>query len=70
MGLTSELVESLEQQLIGLAGRRSGAITWYPAEVCVLASLHGLPHGPVRDAILLQVLTPESEQNLTEGQLA
>jgi hypothetical protein len=70
MGLTSKLVASLEQQLSGGGGRRSGAITWYPAEVCVLASLHGLPHGPVRDAILRQVLTPDSEQNSTEVQLA
>jgi hypothetical protein len=27
----------------------------YPAEVSVVASVHGLPDGPVRDAILREV---------------
>jgi hypothetical protein len=31
-------------------------VTWYPAEVSVIASLHGLSDGPVRDAILRQVV--------------
>jgi transcriptional regulator GlxA family with amidase domain len=30
----------------------------YPAEVAVVASVHGLPDGPVRDAILREVLEP------------
>jgi bifunctional non-homologous end joining protein LigD len=51
-GLRREIVEDLEQRLAGLPGRRRGAITWYPADVSVVASLHGLPDGPVRDATL------------------
>jgi hypothetical protein len=35
---------------------RRGAVTWYPVDVTVLASLHGLPEGPVRDAVLREVL--------------
>jgi hypothetical protein len=36
--------------------RRRGAVAWYPAEVSIIASLHGLPDGPVRDAILRGVV--------------
>jgi hypothetical protein len=39
-----------------LPARRRGAVAWYPAEVSVIASVHGLPDGPVRDAILRQVI--------------
>lgn len=56
LGLRTELVHELEQRLCELAGRRSGAVTWYPAEVSVVASVHGLPDGIVRDAILRGVL--------------
>jgi hypothetical protein len=31
-------------------------VSWYPTEVSVIASVHGLPDGPVRDAILREVV--------------
>jgi hypothetical protein len=31
-------------------------IAWYPAEESVVGSVHGLPDGPVRDAILREVV--------------
>jgi hypothetical protein len=42
--------------LVDLPARRRGAAAWYPADVTVIASLHGLPDGLVRDAILLRVV--------------
>jgi bifunctional non-homologous end joining protein LigD len=54
--LHRELVERLEGRLAELPDRRRGRVAWYPAEVSVLASLHGLPAGPVRDAVLREVL--------------
>jgi bifunctional non-homologous end joining protein LigD len=62
LGLTAGLLELLEQRLGGLPSRRRGAIAWYPAEVSVIASVHGLPDGPVRDAVLRQVVPPETAQ--------
>lgn len=56
LGLASELVEVLEQRLAELPPCRRGSITWYPAELSITASLHGLPDGLVRDAILRNVL--------------
>lgn len=56
LGLTAPLVASLEQRLAELPPRRHGALAWYPAEVTVIASVHGLSDGPVRDAILRQVV--------------
>ncbi len=56
LGLHRELVERIEARLAELPVRRRGAVAWYPAEVSVVASLHGLPDGPVRDAVLRQVL--------------
>ena len=56
LGLHRELVERLEARLAELPARRRGTVAWYPAEVSVVASLHGLPDRPVRDAILRQVL--------------
>jgi bifunctional non-homologous end joining protein LigD len=56
LGLRPELIRVLEQQLAELPVRRRGALAWYPAVVSVLASLHGLPDRPVRDAILREVL--------------
>lgn len=56
LGLHRELVERLEARLAELPARRRGAVAWYPAEVSVVASLHGLPDGPVRDAVLRDVL--------------
>lgn len=56
LGLQSELIGVLEQRLAELPARRRGAVAWYPAQVSVVASLHGLPDGPVRDGVLRQVL--------------
>jgi bifunctional non-homologous end joining protein LigD len=52
LGIRGEVVQDLEQRLAELPASRRGAIAWYPPEVSVLASLHGLPDGLVRDAIL------------------
>ena len=56
LGLHRELTEALERRLAELPARRRGAVAWYPAEVSVVASLHGLADGPVRDAVLRGVL--------------
>jgi bifunctional non-homologous end joining protein LigD len=56
LGLHRELIERLEDRLEELPPRRRGVIAWYPAEVSVVASVHGLHDGPVRDAILRQVI--------------
>jgi bifunctional non-homologous end joining protein LigD len=56
LGLQRELVEYLERRLAELPARRRGGIAWYPAEVSVVASLHGPADGPVRDAVLRAVL--------------
>jgi bifunctional non-homologous end joining protein LigD len=59
LGLRTELIDVLEQRLAEFPRRRRGAVTWYPAEVSVVASLHGLVDAPVRDAVLLDVLRGE-----------
>ena len=56
LGLRRDLLDELEQRLVELPARRRGTVTWYPAEVTVIASVHGLPDGPVRDAVLRQVV--------------
>jgi bifunctional non-homologous end joining protein LigD len=56
LGLHRELTDALERRLAELPARRRGAVAWYPAEVSVVASLHGLADGPVRDAVLREVL--------------
>ncbi len=56
LGLHRELVERLEVRLAELPARRRGVVAWYPAEVSVVASVHGLHDGPVRDAILRGVV--------------
>ena len=56
LGLGRGLIDRLEQRLGELAPRRRGSISWYPAEVSVIASVHGLPDGPVRDPILCEVV--------------
>ena len=56
LGLHRDLVARVEARLAELPARRRGTVAWYPAEVSVVASLHGLPDRPVRDAILRQVL--------------
>jgi len=56
MGLNRELIDLIERRLAELPLHRRGAVAWYPAEVSVVASLHGLPDGPLRDAVLREVL--------------
>lgn len=56
LGLSRELVEELERRLAELPTRRRGAVAWYPAKVSVVASLHGMPDRPVRDAVLRKIL--------------
>ena len=60
LGLRSDLLAELQQRLVKLPARRRGVVTWYPAEVSVIASLHGLPDGPVRDAVLREVLDEQA----------
>jgi bifunctional non-homologous end joining protein LigD len=56
LGLRGELVDRLEQQLAELPKRRRGPVAWYPAQVSVIASCHGLLDGPVRDAVLREIV--------------
>jgi len=56
LGLQRELVEQLEGRLAELPVRRRSAVAWYPAEVSVVASLHGSADGQLRDAVLRGVL--------------
>lgn len=56
LGLQRELVGYLERRLAPLPVRRRGSVSWYPAAVSVVASLHGPDDGPVRDAVLRAVL--------------
>jgi bifunctional non-homologous end joining protein LigD len=56
LGLHREIVELLDDRLGELPVRRRGSVAWYPAEVSVVASLHGPADGPVRDAVLRAVL--------------
>jgi hypothetical protein len=56
LGLQPDLVDVLEQRLAEMPPRRRGRVTWYPAEVSVLASVHGPRDRPVRDAILRGVV--------------
>ena len=56
LGLRSDLIEALELKLATLAARRRGAVAWYPPEVSVIASCHGLPDGAVRDAVLRDIV--------------
>jgi bifunctional non-homologous end joining protein LigD len=51
LGLRGDLLEVLERQVEGLPNRRRGAVTRYPPSISVAASCHGLPSGPVRDAV-------------------
>lgn len=56
LGLRPELIDVLERRLAELPPRRRGSVTWYPAQVSVLASVHGPHDRPVRDAILRNVV--------------
>jgi bifunctional non-homologous end joining protein LigD len=67
LGVRGELVEQLEGRLRGLPMRRRGSVTWYPAEVSVVASVHGLPDSPVRDAILREVVEPDPAAQLSRA---
>jgi hypothetical protein len=51
-----ELAELLDHRLAELPVRRRGSVGWYPAEVSVVAALHGPADGPARDAVLREVL--------------
>jgi hypothetical protein len=65
LGLRRGIVEDFEQRLANLPVRRRGALSWYPAEVSVIASVHGPLDGPVRDAVLRGVATaPRSPRNI------
>jgi bifunctional non-homologous end joining protein LigD len=56
LGLRRNLVDELERRLLDLPTRRRGSVAWYPAAISVLASVHGLPDGPVRDAVLHEIV--------------
>jgi hypothetical protein len=49
-------MQELDRRLAELPARRRGAVAWYPAEVSVVASVHGLPDGAVRDALLREIV--------------
>jgi bifunctional non-homologous end joining protein LigD len=55
LGLSPEIIEDLEQRLSELPTRKRGRVAWYPPEVSVIVSVHGLANGVVRDAILRRV---------------
>lgn len=44
------------EDLADLLRRLRTYLAWYPPEVSVVASLHGPDDGPVRDAVLNEVL--------------
>ena len=56
LGLRPELMQALEQRLAELPARHRGAVAWYPPEVSVVASVHGLADGAVRDAVLREIV--------------
>jgi bifunctional non-homologous end joining protein LigD len=56
LGLRPELIQALERRLAELPARHRGAVAWYPPEVSVVASVHGLADGAVRDAVLREVV--------------
>ena len=51
-------MQELDRGLANLPARHRGAVAWYPLEVSVVASVHGLPDSPVRDAVLREILPP------------
>jgi hypothetical protein len=56
LGPHRERVERLEARLSELRAYRCGTVSWYPAEVSVVASLHGPSDRPVPDAALRELL--------------
>ncbi len=57
LGLRPDLMQELDRRLAELPARRRGAIAWYPPVVSVIASVHGLSDGVVRDAVLRELVT-------------
>jgi bifunctional non-homologous end joining protein LigD len=57
LGLRPDLMQELDRRLAELPARRRGAIVWYPPVVSVIASVHGLSDGVVRDAVLRELVT-------------
>jgi bifunctional non-homologous end joining protein LigD len=58
LGLRPDLMQELDRRLAELSARRRGAVAWYPPEVSVVASVHGLADGAVRDAVLREIVPP------------
>ena len=56
LGLRADVIARLEDSLMAVPNRPRRGITWLPDGVSVLASCHGLPDGPVRDAVLRDVV--------------
>jgi bifunctional non-homologous end joining protein LigD len=56
LGLRADVLARLEDSLIAVPNRTRRGVTWLPAGVSVLASCRGLPGGPVRDAVLRDVV--------------
>ena len=56
LGLRPDLMQELDRRLAELPARRRGAVAWYPPEVSVVASVHGLADGAVRDAVLREIV--------------
>ena len=56
LGLRAELMHELDRRLAELPARRRGAVASYPPEVSVVASVHGLPDGAVRDGVLREIV--------------
>jgi bifunctional non-homologous end joining protein LigD len=65
LGLRPELMQELDRRLAELPARRRGSNAWYPAELSVVASVHGLPDGAVRDALLREIV-PVSDDTRTQ----
>ena len=62
LGLRRNAVTQLEDSLASLPARRRGSVTWFPAEVSVVASCHVLPGGPVRDVYCAMSFRPRSSR--------
>jgi hypothetical protein len=56
LGLRADVLARLEDSLIAVPNRTRRGVTWLPAGVSLLASCRGLPGGPVRDAVLRDVV--------------
>ena len=56
LGLRPDLMQELDRRLAELPARCRGSVSWYPPEVSVVASVHGLADGAVRDAVLREIV--------------